>query len=304
MGDLVDTLKSTGPFTVFAPTNDAFGKLDANLLTTLLKPENKAKLAAVLTYHVTNGKVASSDLTDGQQITTVQGEDVRVTIDTNGVFINTDSQVVTPDVEATNGIVHIINKVLVPPNLVLPVYQNIVELAQATGDLSTLVQAVVAADLVATLTSAGPFTVFAPTNDAFGALPAGLLDTLLKPENKARLAAVLTYHIANGEVTSSQIQADQATILKTLETQDVTITISENGVFVNSNSQVVVPDVKATNGIVHIINNLLIPPGFVSPDTVRTTESPVVVVSDDETDTGMIQQFSSLAVIILTAMPL
>jgi len=290
---------------VFAPTNDAFGKLDAKLLDALLKPENKEKLAAVLTYHVVaNGKVASSDLTDGQQITTVQGENVTVTINTNGVFINTDSQVVTPDVEATNVIVHIINKVLVPPNLVLPVYQNIVELAQATGDLSTLVQAVVAADLVATLTSAGPFTVFAPTNDAFGALPAGLLDTLLKPENKAKLAAVLTYHIANGEVTSSQIQADQATILKTLETQDVTITISENGVFVNSNSQVVVPDVKATNGIVHIINNLLIPPGFVAPDTARTTESPVVVVSDDETDAGVIQQFASLAVIILAAIPL
>merc|ERR1711990_925158 len=183
-GGLVDTLKSTGPFTVFAPTNDAFGKLDAKLLDALLKPENKEKLAAVLTYHVVaNGKVASSDLTDGQQITTVQGENVTVTINTNGVFINTDPQVVTPDVEATNGIVHIINKVLVPPNLVLPVYQNIVELAQATDDLSTLVQAVVAADLVATLTSAGPFTVFAPTNDAFGALPAGLLDTLLKPEN-------------------------------------------------------------------------------------------------------------------------
>merc|ERR1711990_921508 len=220
MGDLVDTLKSTGPFTVFAPTNDAFGKLDANLLTTLLKPENKAKLAAVLTYHVANGKVASSDLTDGQSIETVQGNDVTVTINPNGVFINTESQVVTPDVEATNGIVHIINKVLVPPGFEPPLDKDIVELAQATDDLATLVQAVVAGDLVDTLKSTGPFTVFAPTNDAFGKLDANLLTTLLKPENKAKLAAVLTYHVASGKVASSDLTDGQS--IETVQGNDLT----------------------------------------------------------------------------------
>merc|ERR1711990_536510 len=248
-GDLVDTLKSTGPFTVFAPTNDAFGKLDSKLLDTLLKPENKAKLAAVLTYHVASGKAAASDLTDGQSIETVQGNDLTVTINPNGVFINTESQVVTPDVEATNGIVHIINKVLVPPGS----DKDIVELAQATDDLSTLVQAVVAGGLVDTLKSTGPFTVFAPTNDAFGKLDAKLLDALLKPENKEKLAAVLTYHVvANGKVASSDLTDGQQ--ITTVQGENVTVTINTNGVFINTDSQVVTPDVEATNGIVHIIN--------------------------------------------------
>merc|ERR1711990_130209 len=181
-GDLVDTLKSTGPFTVFAPTNDAFDALPAGLLDLLLKPVNKADLVGVLTYHVVSGlAVASSELTNGQSIETVQGKDVTVTINPSGVFINTESQVVTPDVEATNGIVHIVNKVLVPPGFEPPPDKDIVELAQATDDLSTLVQAVVAGGLVDTLKSTGPFTVFAPTNDAFGKLDAKLLDALLKP---------------------------------------------------------------------------------------------------------------------------
>merc|ERR1712087_380901 len=214
--------------------------------------------AAVLTYHVVaSGKVASSDLTDGQQITTVQGENVTVTINTNGVFINTDSQVVTPDVEATNGIVHIINKVLVPPNLVLPVYQNIVELAQATGDLSTLVQAVVAADLVATLTSAGPFTVFAPTNDAFGALPAGTLDTLLKPENKADLVDILTYHVIPAQVLSTDLKPKQ--VVTTVEGKDLSVTVVDGAVFANK-AKVVAADNMASNGVAHIIDGVLLPP--------------------------------------------
>merc|ERR1711990_69420 len=164
--------------------------------------------------------VASSELTNGQSIETVQGKDVTVTINPNGVFINTESQVVTPDVEATNGIVHIINKVLVPPGFEPPLDKDIVELAQATDDLSTLVQAVVAGDLVDTLKSTGPFTVFAPTNDAFDALPAGLLDLLLKPVNKAKLAAVLTYHVASGKVASSDLTDGQS--IETVQGNDLT----------------------------------------------------------------------------------
>merc|ERR1711990_740903 len=208
--------------------------------------------------------VASSELTNGQSIETVQGKDVTVTINPNGVFINTESQVVTPDVEATNGIVHIVNKVLVPPGFEPPPDKDIVELAQATDDLSTLVQAVVAGGLVDTLKSTGPFTVFAPTNDAFGKLDAKLLDALLKPENKAKLAAVLTYHVvASGKVASSDLTDGQQ--ITTVQGENVTVTINTNGVFINTDSQVVTPDVEATNGIVHIINKVLVPPNLVLP---------------------------------------
>merc|ERR1712032_86720 len=180
-GDLVETLSSPGPFTVFAPVNAAFAALPEGTLDTLLKPENKDQLVDILTYHVVGAAACSKDLSDGQTITTVEGKDVTVHIG-DGVKIN-DANVVKADVMASNGVVHVVDGVLIPPDMNTDM--NIVELAHSLDDLSTLVTAVVAGDLVETLSSPGPFTVFAPTNDAFGSLPAGTLQTLLKPENKA-----------------------------------------------------------------------------------------------------------------------
>merc|ERR1712048_477644 len=158
-GDLVETLSSPGPFTVFAPTNDAFGALPAGTLETLLKPENKGQLVDILTYHVVGAKALSTDLSDGQSITTVEGKSVTVHIG-DGVKIN-DANVITPDVLATNGVVHVVDGVLLPPSkLNAKPTKNIVELAQSVDALSTLVTAVVAGDLVETLSSPGPFTVF------------------------------------------------------------------------------------------------------------------------------------------------
>jgi uncharacterized surface protein with fasciclin (FAS1) repeats len=111
--DLVETLQGTGPFTVFAPTNDAFAEIQSTV-DTLLKPENKADLAGVLTYHVVAGDVAAADLKDGQELTTVQGEKLTVSIDGDTVKVG-DATVTTPDVKTSNGVVHIIDKVLVPP---------------------------------------------------------------------------------------------------------------------------------------------------------------------------------------------
>jgi len=113
---LVETLQGSGPFTVFAPTNEAFAALPAGTLESLLKPENKAKLVSVLTYHVIGAKVLSTDLSNGQKAKTVEGEDVKVSIGTKGVMIN-DAKVVAADVAASNGVVHVIDKVILPPNM-------------------------------------------------------------------------------------------------------------------------------------------------------------------------------------------
>merc|ERR1719469_1243334 len=140
-GDLVDTLTSPGPFTVFAPTNDGFAALPEGTVDTLLKPENKDTLVDILTYHVLGSEVLSTDLKFFQRVKTVDGADNK----------------------ASNGVAHIIDGVLLPPAAGLSdALPNIVELAQSVPDLSTLVAAVVAGDLVDTLTSPGPFTVFAP----------------------------------------------------------------------------------------------------------------------------------------------
>ena len=115
-GGLVDVLKSDGPFTVFAPTDQAFAALPEGTLESLLKPENKDQLASILKYHVVAGKVKSSDLSNGQKAATVQGEKVGVSIKNGKVKID-DAQVVMADVEAKNGIVHVIDKVILPPSM-------------------------------------------------------------------------------------------------------------------------------------------------------------------------------------------
>merc|ERR1711997_1384142 len=254
-GDLVETLSSPGPFTVFAPTNDAFGALPAGTLDDLLKPENKDQLVDILTYHVVAARALSSDLTDGETIDTVEGKAVTVHI-AEGVKIN-DANVVTPDVLATNGVVHVVDGVLLPPSVGIEApKKNIVELAQSVDALSTLVAAVVAGDLVETLSSPGPFTVFAPTNDAFGALPAGTVDTLLKPENKAQLVDILTYHVLPAQVLSTDLAPKQE--VTTVEGKKLLVTIHNGEVYANK-AKVVAADNLASNGVAHVIDGVLLP---------------------------------------------
>jgi len=267
-GDLVTTLTSPGPFTVFAPTNDAFGALPAGTLDTLLKPENKATLVDILTYHVLSGQVLSTDLAASQVVATVEGKNIKVTKDASGVKVgaNLEATVVAADNLATNGVAHIIDAVMLPPSaLTAAPTLNIVELAQSVDSLSTLVAAVVAGDLVTTLTSPGPFTVFAPTNDAFGALPAGTLDTLLKPENKATLVDILTFHVLPAQVLSTDLKYFQR--VQTVEGKNVHVYRTRKGVFVSPDGKdfktVVGADNLATNGVAHIIDGVLLPPASV-----------------------------------------
>merc|ERR1712141_981181 len=209
-GDLANTLSSPGPFTVFAPTNEAFAALPAGTLDTLLKPENKGQLVDILTYHVLPAKVLSTDLKPKQVVKTVEGKDLLVSIYKGDVYAN-KAKVVGADNLASNGVAHIIDGVLLPKTDALADSKpNIVELAQSVDDLSTLVAAVVAGDLAETLSSPGPFTVFAPTNEAFGALPEGTLDSLLKPENKDQLVDILTYHVLPAQVLSTDLKFFQS----------------------------------------------------------------------------------------------
>merc|ERR1711865_9240 len=268
-GGLVDTLSGKGPFTVFAPTNEAFAKLPAATLAHLLKPANVKELDAVLTYHVVAGVAAfSKDLTDGEKIKTVEGQDVTASIfkpgrhrhRSNRIFIN-KALVTTADVSASNGVIHIIDKVLSLPPAPAPApvpTKNIVELASSVADLSTLVTALVAGKLTTALSGKGPFTVFAPTNEAFAALPKATLAHLLEPENIKELQLVLEYHVIPGAaIHAADLKSFQTA--KTLEGQAVTI-VKHNGDILVDKSKVITADVDATNGVVHIIDAVLIPP--------------------------------------------
>jgi uncharacterized surface protein with fasciclin (FAS1) repeats len=135
---------------------------------------------------------------------------------------------------------------------------TIVDVASANGSFKTLVAAVKAAGLVETLSGKGPFTVFAPTDEAFAALPKGTLDKLLKPENKKTLKKILTYHVVSGEVTSKAIKPGA---VKTVEGSPVTVTVKNGSVKVDKAS-VVKADVKASNGVIHVIDKVILPPGL------------------------------------------
>jgi transforming growth factor-beta-induced protein len=274
---LVDTLKGAGPFTVFAPTDAAFAKVPADTLAALLKPENKAALTSVLTYHVVSGKVLAKDVVklNGKSVPTVNGASVTVTVSGKKVKVN-DSNVVTTDVLATNGVIHVIDAVLIPKDLKLAAAgpastvppttvaaaaatKDIVDTAVAAGSFKTLAAALGAAGLVDTLKGAGPFTVFAPTDAAFAKLPAGTVEGLLKPENKAALTAILTYHVVAGKVPASTVVTLNGKTAKTVNGADVNIKVVGTDVFVND-AKVLTTDIMASNGIIHVIDSVLIPP--------------------------------------------
>jgi transforming growth factor-beta-induced protein len=260
-GKLVDTLESAGPFTVFAPTNEAFAKVPNATLAYLLDPKHIKELDSVLTYHVLPEAVQSKDLKREQDVKTVQGDEVRIVVNDGKVYVNY-ARVTAADNEATNGVVHIIDGVLIPYKTPpptpapAPATKNIVALAQSVPDLSTLVTAVVAGKLVDTLSSAGPFTVFAPTNEAFAKVPAATLAHLLDPKNIKELDAVLTYHVVSGNIQSKDLKPFQD--VKTVQGDEIRVVVHDSKVYVNQ-ARVTAADNEASNGVVHIIDGVLIP---------------------------------------------
>ena len=136
--------------------------------------------------------------------------------------------------------------------------KDIVDTAVAAGSFRTLAQALQAADLVSTLKGAGPFTVFAPTDEAFAKLPAGTLETLLKPENKAKLRRILTYHVVSGRVTAAD--AARMSSAKAVSGDALSIAVRGSAVSV-SGAQVVKTDIAASNGVIHVVDTVMIPKG-------------------------------------------
>ena len=255
--ELVDTLKSEGPFTVFAPTDDAFAKLPEGTLESLLLPENKQALTDILLYHVVAGSVMAADVVNLDSATTVLGKDVAIKVDMGNVYIN-DAQVIITDIETSNGVIHVIDSVILPPAEEAAAPGTIVDIAIADGRFNTLVAAVTAAELVETLSGEGPFTVFAPTDDAFSALPAGTLDSLLLPENKQQLTDILLYHVVSGKVMAADVVGLSAA--PTVLGKDATITIKDGNVYLNDTVQVIITDIEASNGVIHVIDAVLLPP--------------------------------------------
>ncbi len=256
--DLVDTLKGKGPFTVFAPTDAAFAKLPAGTVETLLEPANKEQLKSILLYHVVPGKVTADKVVTLTSATTVNGAAITIAVKDGKVYLNDNVQVTMTDVEASNGVIHVIDTVLMPPTTTEPELATIVDTAVADGRFTTLATALTAAGLVDTLKGTGPFTVFAPTDDAFAKLPAGTLDTLLKPENMDQLKSILLYHVVPGKVMAAQVVTLTST--DTLLGTPITITVTDGKVYLNDTVQVTMTDVEASNGVIHVIDSVLIPP--------------------------------------------
>ena len=278
---LVDVLNGDGPFTVFAPTEEAFATALENLgMTAADLLADTELLTAVLTYHVLAVEAPAELVAtlDGQSVTTVNGADLTITIEGDTVRVN-EATVVTTDIQARNGIIHVIDTVLLPPTDGDPEAAEageepeeatseeepeapgtIVEVAVGSGAFPTLVAAVEAAGLVDVLNGDGPFTVFAPTEEAFatalenlGMTAADLLaDTEL-------LTAVLTYHVLAVEAPAELVATLDGQSVTTVNGADLTITIEGDTVRVNE-ATVVTTDIQARNGIIHVIDTVLLPP--------------------------------------------
>jgi uncharacterized surface protein with fasciclin (FAS1) repeats len=247
--DLVDALKSDGPFTVFAPTDEAFAKLPAGTVEMLLKPENKDQLTAVLTYHVVAGKVAAKQVVELKGAKTLNGQRVNIAVVDGKVSVD-KARVVKTDILCSNGIIHVIDSVI------LPASDNIVVTADKAGAFKTLLAAAKAAGLAEALTGAGPFTVFAPTDEAFAKLPAGTVESLLKPENKEKLVAILKYHVVPGRVYSEDaLAAKKAT---TLQGSEIHVSVSGGQAKIND-ANLVTTDLDASNGVIHVIDSVILP---------------------------------------------
>ena len=321
--DLVDTLKSEGPFTVFAPTDDAFAALPEGTVEALL--EDIPSLSDILLYHVVSGSVMAADVVTLDAAPTVNGLDVSISVEDGNVFLNDSVQVIITDIEASNGVIHVIDTVLLPPFSItntndlnlnfrsgpgldreiigsFPVggraaavarnaggdwvqidYNgrtgwvfaplttasgdiesldvapgNIVEIAVADGRFETLVAAVVAADLADALSGEGPLTVFAPTDDAFAALPEGTVEALLG--DIPTLSDILLYHVVAGKAMAADV-VNLDTVV-TLEGQSISISIEDGNVILNGNVQVIITDIEASNGVIHVIDTVLLPPSM------------------------------------------
>ena len=264
--ELLPTLQGDGPFTVFAPTDQAF--IDAGIvLADLDTPEGKAALADILLYHVIAGEVPASAVTDCMSAETVNGNSLSFTVG-DSVMVN-GATVIATDVATSNGLIHVIDKVLTPtttPN-------DIPRTAQCTGIHNSLVAAVIQAELLTTLQGEGPFTLFAPTDQAFA--DAGIdLASLDTPEGKVALTDILLYHVHSGSVSAANITEGMK--LQMVNGDNATLSLIGQASIDGAN--ITLADVMSANGIIHVIDKVLMPPA----DEVEDSGDGVSSSSDDD----------------------
>jgi uncharacterized surface protein with fasciclin (FAS1) repeats len=262
---LVDTLAGEGQFTVFAPTNDAFAALPAGTVDALLA-DPSGDLTQILLYHVVDGVALAEDVVGLESVTTLNGAPISIEVVDGGVVLNGTVNVTTTDIMASNGVIHVIDAVLLPPaDEMMAPDMSIAEIAAGDENFSTLVAALSAAGLVDTLAGEGQFTVFAPTNDAFAALPAGTVDTLLA-DPSGDLTQILLYHVVDGVALAEDVVGLES--VTTLNGAPISIAVVDGGVVLNDGVRVTTTDIAATNGVIHVIDAVLLPPAdeVMAPD--------------------------------------
>lgn len=281
--ELTSALEGEGPFTVFAPTNAAFEALPEGVLEALLKPENKDALTAILRYHVAASKLTATEIkealsmaSEGYTVETLNGAALIATMEGDAVKLadvqGNTANVTGADLMASNGVIHTIDAVLLPGGVdpaALLGPADIVGVAMDNEQFATLVAAVKAAGLVETLQGEGPFTVFAPVDDAFAALPEGTVESLLEAENKDQLSGILTYHVVAGKVDAAtltnaiQNAKGGAYTITTVNGAELTASIQDGKVILTdakgNTATVIATDVDASNGIIHAIDAVVMP---------------------------------------------
>jgi len=254
--ELVSALQGTGPFTVFAPNNAAFTKAGITSLDGL----SKDALTPILTSHVLNGKVLAADVKSGGVTTLNTNNNIYLSVNSTGVYINGNIKVIATDVDVSNGVIHVIDNVIIPPT------NSLVQIAATTEDFSELTSLVLAADpaVAAALTAASTtgLTVFAPTNAAFTefykTIPKA---TLLDPSNKQLLTDVLLYHVVSGRVFSTDLPNVTGQVA-TVNTEKISFDLTNGAKVVgksSGNANITAANVLATNGVIHVIDKVLLP---------------------------------------------
>ena len=245
---LAETLRNE-ELTVFAPTDQAFGKLPAGLLEDLTDEQ----LTEIILYHLLEGTVESTQIASQQDAVTEQGERILLQSNADGVTVNGRSSVVSADIEASNGVIHAVDEVLLPAAYREP---GIIETAEEAGNFSILLGAIEDAGLTTTLQFLGPFTVFAPSDAAFQELGIETVESLTDEQ----LNSVLTYHVLDGEVPSSALQPTQT--VAALNGENLFITLENDEVMVNGTGSVTSADINTENGVIHAVNQVLLPDAF------------------------------------------
>lgn len=262
--ELVDDLQGEGPFTVFAPTDQAFSNLLTEIGQTDIYDIPKDILKEVLLYHVVPLNVPSKSISDGE-VATLQGSNIMIST-MDGIKINNASVIMPYDVTASNGVIHTVDQVLVPES-VAQFVNTILEPAFFNKNFSKLVMAASKADLITTILETPELTIFAPTNDAFEA--SGINPETIDAET---LTAVLTYHVVPSKVMSSQIPSETATV----NGNKLHFSVLNNVSYINGNTQITGVDIESGSGVVHVIDKVVIPP---SGNLVETT---IALTSDGE----------------------